>query len=262
VIRVRIEKSNQEIRSIDDWFRLSPPKRGEYHWKDGRSAKELARAYFRHDGPSIPEELADLLAPLLPTGSPIPCAAYPEHKVAIDELEGEPPNIDLALAFGEAGRSAVAACVEGKADEPFGDPVSIVLTDTVARIARDERTGVVTRVQRLLEALLPSWSPGQAHAGDLRYQLLTGVAATLAFAKLIGARTTVFAVHEFIDTEKTKPENLARNADDLNRFVHRLTNGRVAAVDHDKLVGPIGVPTAGDGVQLYIGKVSVPVTAR
>ncbi len=48
--RTRIEKGNQEIRSVDDWFRLAPPKRGEHHWQDGRSAKELARAYFCNDG--------------------------------------------------------------------------------------------------------------------------------------------------------------------------------------------------------------------
>ena len=39
---MRIYKSSHEIRSVEDWFEYAPPKKGERHWKDGRSAKELA----------------------------------------------------------------------------------------------------------------------------------------------------------------------------------------------------------------------------
>jgi len=45
------------IRSIDDWFNLAPPKKGRKQWKDGRSAKELAKAWFRTGRAKVPEEL-------------------------------------------------------------------------------------------------------------------------------------------------------------------------------------------------------------
>lgn len=32
-----------EIRSVDDWFKVAPPKGKDKQWKDGYSAKELAK---------------------------------------------------------------------------------------------------------------------------------------------------------------------------------------------------------------------------
>ncbi len=41
------------IACIEDWFRCAPPKRGLLQWKDFRSAKELARSFFR-SGSRVP----------------------------------------------------------------------------------------------------------------------------------------------------------------------------------------------------------------
>ena len=55
-------QDGKPIQSVDDWFRFAPPKRGAEQWRDGRSAKELARAWFRCPEASPPAELNRLLA--------------------------------------------------------------------------------------------------------------------------------------------------------------------------------------------------------
>ena len=54
-------QDGKPIRSVEDWFRFAPPKRGAEQWRDGRSAKELARAWFRCPEASPPAELNRLL---------------------------------------------------------------------------------------------------------------------------------------------------------------------------------------------------------
>jgi hypothetical protein len=105
--------------------------------------------------------------------------ALPEHQIRFDDLPGEPRNADLAIEARD-GEGLVAITVEGKADESFDRPVSAVLQSAVKRIAADVKTGAVHRVGSLSEALLPRWRSGLPHVGDIRYQLLTGIAGTLA----------------------------------------------------------------------------------
>jgi hypothetical protein len=58
---MRVHKSGHEIRSVEDWFQYAPPKMGALHWKDKRSAKELAQSWFRNGIPRPPDELVALL---------------------------------------------------------------------------------------------------------------------------------------------------------------------------------------------------------
>ena len=57
-MELNLHKDGNEINSVEDWFSYAPPKGNERHWVDGRSAKELAKAFFR-DGymAKIPAEL-------------------------------------------------------------------------------------------------------------------------------------------------------------------------------------------------------------
>ena len=57
---MRIHKSGHEILSVEDWLKYAPPKKGELQWKDKRSAKELARSWFRNGTPNPPDELVAL----------------------------------------------------------------------------------------------------------------------------------------------------------------------------------------------------------
>lgn len=123
------------------------------------------------------------------------------------------------------------------------------------RIAADEKTGGVGRVESLSDALLPQWRSGLPHVGDLRYQLLTGIAGTLAWAREIKAVRAVFAVHEFV-TDQTRDDKHAQNASDMTQFLERLTDGAIRNLVEGALVGPVRVPGNPriPSVPLYIGK--------
>ena len=53
--------ANEKIKDLDTWFKVSPPKKNELHWVEGRSAKELAR-YMTTSLPLMPKELEDILS--------------------------------------------------------------------------------------------------------------------------------------------------------------------------------------------------------
>lgn len=58
---MRITKNGHEIRTVDDWFQYAPPMGRQIQWRDGRSAKELAKAWCSGLEPTVPTELVQLL---------------------------------------------------------------------------------------------------------------------------------------------------------------------------------------------------------
>ena len=91
----------------------------------------------------------------------------------------------------------------------------------------------------------------------LRYQLLTAVAGSLAWARQLEAPRAVLVIHEF-HTSQTSARKLQGNAQDLDFFVTRLTAGALRGLAVGSLVGPIRVP--GDPLfdkpaDLYLGKI-------
>ena len=140
-----------------------------------------ARMVWRRGRPSVPGEIVDLLASHPDTRGSLIRTVTPEHRVPFDRFRGEPRNADVvALADRPAGLIAIS--VEAKADEPFDRLVKDVLLELAKRIADDESTNGVARIQQLAWWLLPASVRRTSRLGDLRYQLLTGVAGAVAFA--------------------------------------------------------------------------------
>ena len=255
---MKLRKGQVEIRNVKDWFRVAPPKKGIVQWKDGRSAKELAKAWCgRSDYPSPPEEFRHLLSPLVTAEQLGKAEGWPEHVVRIDDLPGEQPNIDLAvMCDGRQGRTAI--CIEAKADESFGKYVSEMRAAATKKIAQGIRTRAIDRIERLEKLLFPDSLRSPSDEADLRYQLLTGTAATLAFAKLHQAPVGVFVVHEFLLAPHFAEKKVAENDADLSRFVTQLTFGAVRSVTDGALQSPVIGPLqqrSWGGVSLYLGKV-------
>jgi hypothetical protein len=254
---MRLCRGQSDIRSVEDWFRIAPPKRGANHWKDGRSAKELARAWCgKHGHPYPPKEFLNLLAPLVTEDQLTNAVGWPEHQVPIDDLPGEPPNIDLAIVCdGLRGRTTI--CVEAKADEPFGEYASTVYDAALNRINRGIPTGSLRRLHNLEEMLFPEPIAGLPGRTKIRYQLLTGIAAALGMAKKQSAPVAVFVVHEFAFAGHVRGEKLLQNEIDLCRFLTRLTGGAIASAPRGVLLGPLSSPSPKidwSGVSLYLGK--------
>jgi hypothetical protein len=94
-----------EIASMWSWFASAPPKGGERQWKDGRSAKELARAWTRC---TRPIRDAGPYIPVLARASPTRVArvarlsarnerhglwdVHPEHVTPLDTLRRREPE--------------------------------------------------------------------------------------------------------------------------------------------------------------------------
>ena len=253
---MRITKNGQLIQSVEDWFRYAPPKGGADQWRDGRSAKEFARAWVESGSVSVPDELVALLSSHPDTQSAVLENGEPEARLAFDKRVGEVRNADLAVRA-VSGSAPLALTIEAKADEPFDQLVPDTLADALDRILERGRGGGIDRVRDLATSLLPPPRRGLPPLRLLRYQLLTAVAGSLAWARQLEAPRAVLVIHEF-QTSQTSTGELQRNAQDLDLFVTRLTAGTLRGLAVGSLVGPIRVP--GDPLfdkpaDLYLGKI-------
>lgn len=226
------------------------------HWRDGRSAKELAKAWCR-DGalPCPPQDVLALLATVPRLSQLEFLIGYPELRVRFDDAPGEPRNTDLAVLC-QGPSSRVAISIEAKATESFGRAVGEEIIAAAAQWAFSERASKLRRLQNLVTTLLPKRQDGQARLSELRYQILTAVAGTWAFAAELAAPVAVFLVHEFLPADANLPA-VRENERDLNQALARITRNRVTSLTPGDLLGPFNVPGneawAGVG-EWYAGK--------
>ncbi|MGB8064998.1 MAG: hypothetical protein WCF26_24135 [Candidatus Sulfotelmatobacter sp.] len=245
---MRVRKSGQEIRSVEDWFRYAPPKMGERQWKDRRSAKELARSWFRKEYACPPEEMRLLLRRAFQTEIVFD-EVKPECIIELDDFAGEHRNCDLVVLC-RAGTRRIAVNIEAKADEPFGDTTVGDYYDQKA----NSQSNVPARIRQLSLALFGR-VPDEA-IRKLRYQLLHAAAATLIEAAASGAELGLFLVQEF--RSKSLNENkLAQNSTDWENFVHTFPELANARLEENQVLGPVSVPGGGrvpHSVALHLGK--------
>jgi hypothetical protein len=238
----------KDIHTVDDWFRLAPPARGERHWRNERSAKELAKAWCgRESDSAVPIELQELLRTHPDIDGATIFEATPEQKVRFDDIPGEPRNVDLACIAKRANQR-IAISIEAKADEPFGELVADVLK-TPRPTRRPER------VKRLCQALFGPQPGDLPSIGELRYQLLYGVGAALAYASQVNSSRALFVVHEFASPSSIS-ERLTINERDLNNFLKLLAAKAVPL--GQRLYGPVYIPGnehIPKEIPLYFGKI-------
>src|SRR5712692_4427123 len=101
----------------------------------GRSAMELAKAWFPDDQLSAPPELMDLLPSHSRLHNQRLVRGVPEFVTSLP-VRGEGRNHDLWL-LGKTERESITICIEAKADEAFGN-------DTIA----EYRTAALHRSER------------------------------------------------------------------------------------------------------------------
>ncbi len=240
--------SGKPILAWKDW---TQPKH-QSHWKPGRSAMELARAWFRTDTPSCPEEFRALLDSNDVSHGIVLTSGRPELVTPLPE-RGEGRNHDLWL-LGETPAGKVTICVEAKADETFGERLGRQLQ--VAR-KRQPRTRAAERARVLLGILFgKDCNPEAAPWRDLRYQLITAAAGAALQAVTDQSVAAILAIHEF-RSSTTSPDKLADNQVDLDAFLATLQPGAPAR-SVGALIGPIALSSSSllpGGMPLYIGKV-------
>jgi hypothetical protein len=238
-----IFKNGHAITSLLDWQTHAGPKSNS-HWVDGRSAKEVARAWL-DSGIHLPPEVSDAL---IPSFVAITWEAEPEAKLRFDHFPGEPRNSDLAVHVKSAKGDYLIA-IEAKT-------VTQTIKAAAARHKANPRSKGLDRVHQLLEAILGATGKTTAHDG-LRYQLLTASAGALCEAKRKGYSRAVLLIHEFF-TSKTKKANHERNQKDLLNFINALEPGWASGMKPGKILGPFKVPGGKlltRPPEFYIGKV-------
>ena len=110
--------------------------------------------------------------------------ATPEYLAKFDSYPGNPSNLDLGIA-GEVGlstlRESLFVGVEAKVDETFGDTVGRRYSSAMKTRATGKSTNAPERVRDLLTKYFSVRdSPDASRFADIRYQLLTGTAGTVA----------------------------------------------------------------------------------
>ena len=246
---MRVIKNGNLISSVEDWLLFAPPKKGEMQWRDGRSAKELAKAFLPRSGRALlPNEISDLLQTHPEFAGFFPEEAWPERAIRLDDLRGETRNTDLLL-LGANATGRIALSIEAKADESFGPTIE----ERIRQARRTPKSMAESRVRRLMNAVLGE--DDLEEVGDLRYQLLHSTAAAVIAAQDTGCDRGMMLVYEFSGSQ-TDPKRAARNAEDLSAFVRAL--GSEEQSESGKVGGPFNLP--GDefvpsGLPLYIGKV-------
>jgi hypothetical protein len=252
-------QSDSQIRSVPDWLLLAPPQGGVAQWRDGRSAKEFAKAWFASGSPEMPQEVAQTLASHPLTRAFLPATGIAEVKTNLDSFGG-PRKADLHL-LGRASSGRVLIEFEAKADETFDRLISSCLGRLKAR------SNLGTRIQALTKAVLgltlyPDGNdqPDPAVA-TLYYQLLYSVASVLIAAEKAAADLAVFLVLEFT-SPTLKAERVSKNHADFTRFVKALPGLGSAEPATGTLLGPVTVPGGGrvpQGIPLLVGKVQRPL---
>lgn len=229
-----------KITCWDEWSR---PKRDD-QWVSGRSAMEMAKAWFRNDHLAPPDEMLKLLSSYSRLDGLELTKGIPE-KVTPLPMRGEGRNHDLWLQ-GRISFENVTICIEAKADEPFGnDTVGEYLKKAEKRIENGESSGVPKRIETLLKIVgrdFMDWD-------GIKYQLLTAICGTILQAKKDQSKLAIFIVHVF-HTNKTTTKNLHKNSEDFSNFLKVF--GIDSSENSDNFIfGPIVI----DDIDCLIGKV-------
>ncbi|MCI6666786.1 MAG: hypothetical protein MSH12_01365 [Romboutsia timonensis] len=203
--KLELKKNKKRINSVDDWKEFAPPKNPNVQWKDGRSAKELAKYIINGNG-YIPKEIEDILLDL---GCNTNSIFYGEPE-AITSLAGRGGgrNHDLLLVQ----ENEVVVGIEAKSDESLG---SIVYKELFEGVSDNK----FTRINSLYNDI---YGYDLYKNMDIRYQLLTATVGILKEAQKFKASKAVLII---LTLKKENCYDLRRvksNIQDVNIFINSL----------------------------------------
>jgi len=199
---------NNGITDIESWFKNSPPMGGEKQWKEGRSAKELAR-YMTSVYPNLPKELEDTLGDFVHKNAEFEWAAeYVTDFQSFGLGRGEGRNHD-AFMF----NSDIVVGIEGKADESLG---SQLIGDAFENASDNKKHRINGMIQMLFD------DTPEKHE-NIRYQLVTASAATLLEATKKNVNKAILVVIVFKKNGCYSKEKIAANNTDIERFLKEIS---------------------------------------
>ena len=221
--KINLEKATK-ITNMDIWLKVAPPKGGEAQWKDGYSAKELARFVIEH--PEVFSKLLDEVVKSTVGYRPSSFTGEPEATTNLPPQGSSGPREHDLLLYD----NRIVIGIEAKVNEPFGNDKSIR--------QEKESTSKYERINWLIKTILQSRQIDEKEVGDLKYQLFAATAGTLLEAAKRDLEECIFLVLAF--HPKDGPVNQANkksfedfvsvvcgeNKDDSKQFTVEYKDGK------------------------------------
>jgi hypothetical protein len=215
------------------WKSKYAPMGGDAHWKEGRSAMELAR-YMTAHLPYAPYEIERALSTLTDKEAVFDWAG--EHVTKLPGT-GEGRNHDAIM-----WNDDVFVGIEGKADESLGN----------GYVASEYDKGSDNKKMRIEKLTDMIWGDTpQAHP-DIRYQLLTASGAILLEAAKHNVSKALFLVVVFKQLGEYQQDKLDANNRDIETFL-RSTH----AERENNLYRLSTEYGAKNGITLYFKKIEI-----
>ena len=211
-------KKKVSIKSVEDWGYNAPPKDADVQWKDGRSAKELARFVT-----------SDRFAPFM-------SGVLKDWKIKEQDLIAEPEaetyfpakelgkngprNHDLLLI----GKDCVIG-IEAKVSESFDQTIKVVWDKSDKGENRKKR--ILGLINFLSGEEYSNVDDLPADIQDLRYQLFTATVGTVVEAIKNKKKKAVVLVLVFegdVQKETDYDKHIENNNNDYNDFVSKFFN--------------------------------------
>lgn len=237
-MKINISKTIK-IEDLSDWFCAAPPKGEEKQWKDGRSAKEMARFATSKDFPCLINNVLKKCG--LKTQDfecePEALTSFPPETMGTSG----PRNHDLLMI----GKDCVIG-IEAKVSESFDEKISKKRCQATENMAK--------RLNGAIQYVYGENTPEGVE--DMHYQLFSATIGTIEEAKKHGKENAITLVIVFKGDacEATDPNygnNVKANNEAFKKFYDSVHE--VNAPD-----GPINVASA-DGINCWLKKVEVTV---
>lgn len=216
-MEIKIRKS-VIINSVEQWFAVAPPKDPEKQWKNGRSAKELAR--FATD-PSFKEFIKKILKDAGIKEQDFLCVPEAETwfelqgSEDIDLGKNGPRNHDLLMI----GKTCVIG-VEAKVSEGFGNN-TVQQEWQKAKTANKHEKRIPGLIRFLSNNAFSDYTTTPDSIKELQYQLLTATVGTVLEAKRQKKKEAIVLVLVFtgnVDKEDNYEENCKNNEKAYDAF--------------------------------------------
>lgn len=187
---------NIHISNPDEWKLAFPPAGGDKQWRDGFSAKELAKIVTGwYADIDFEQELRNKLnkPKLVITKDKI----YPERLSKFDNDWHGPRHHDLACCALDDG-TPVALCFEAKVYESLGLKLEKY---------RNSK-GKIARCNKLCERFFGhEYGDNEQLYKGIYYQILSSIAGTVAFARENGIEEAIFILYQILPLPEKRKEN-------------------------------------------------------
>lgn len=226
------------IESIEEWYCSAPPK-SKNQWKDGYSAKEFAKMWFKNESVSMPKEITDYIQAAMGNFEAI--YAIPEYETNFDDFGNGRHHDMFILCKKKESEEKFVVCIEAKVEESLGKTVE----DSLKNISSS------SNIPQRMEGMKNVLNMTNVNVSKLRYQLFTGSVGTLCEAKKQNVDKCLFIVLQIVPQSR-KDINTDSTHKDFEEFVKSNGAEKVNNADNTYIL-----KTAIKNIKTYIGYLRV-----